>query len=289
MANKVERRPLDVVVLSDIHLGTRGCEAQALVNYLKSIKPRILVLNGDIVDIWQFRTGYFPKAHWAVLGEFMAMAAEGIPVYYLTGNHDDTLRKFAPYQMGNVYLDNKLVLELDGKRAWIFHGDVYDGSITRGRWLAKIGGRCYDMLIVFNRFVNRILKTFGLKPTHFSKRIKSSIKGAVAKVSNFEKKAIAKAIEEGYDYVICGHIHRPQIRKATADSGGGEVLYLNSGDWMENLTALEYNDEQWKLYHYDKNNFIDAPPVHDLKINLEALLKSTQDGTIQEIINKELH
>lgn len=276
------RRPLDVLILSDTHLGTRGCEATALYNYLKSVKPKILVLNGDIIDIWQFSTSYFPKAHWAVLGEIMAMAEAGVPVYYLTGNHDDTLRKFAPYQLGNVFLENKLLLELDGKLAWIFHGDVYDGSITHGRWMAKMGGRCYDMLIVFNRFVNRILKVFKCRPTHFSKKIKSGVKKAVQKVSNFEKKAAEVAIENGYDYVICGHIHRPQMREVSTEKGS--VLYLNSGDWLENLSALEYYDKAWHLYEYSEAAFKEAAPVSDLKISLEALLKSVQDKTVQEVL-----
>lgn len=276
------KRPLEVLVLSDTHLGTRGCEAVALYNYLKSVAPKILVLNGDIVDIWQFSTSYFPKAHWAVLGEIMAMAQQGIPIYYLTGNHDDTLRKFAPYQVGNVYLDNKLLLELDGKLAWIFHGDVYDGSITHGRWAAKMGGRCYDMLIVFNRFINRILRFFKCRPTHFSKRIKNGVKKAVQKVSNFEKAATEKAIENGYDYVICGHIHRPQMREVNTENGS--VLYLNSGDWLENLSSLEYYDQQWHLYHYCEESFAGAPPISDLNINLEALLQSVQDKTVQEIL-----
>jgi len=277
-----QRRPIDVLVLSDTHLGTRGCEAQALFNYLRSVEPKILVLNGDIIDIWQFKTGFFPKAHWAVLSEFMAMAERGIPVYYLTGNHDDSLRKFAPYQMGNIYLDNKLILELDGKRAWIFHGDVYDGSITHGRWLAKMGGRCYDLLIVFNRFVNKILRAVGARPTHFSKRIKNSVKKTVQRVSNFEKKGIELAIEQGYDYVICGHIHRPQMREVTTEKG--TVFYLNSGDWMENLTSLEYNNGTWEIYHYEESAFTEAPPVCDLKVNLDVLLRSVQDSTVQEIL-----
>jgi UDP-2,3-diacylglucosamine pyrophosphatase LpxH len=253
-----------------------------LYNYLKSVEPKILVLNGDIIDIWQFSTSYFPKAHWAVLCEIMAMAERGIPVYYLTGNHDDTLRKFAPYQLGNVFLDNKLLLEVDGKLAWIFHGDVYDGSITHGRWMAKMGGRCYDTLIVFNRFINRILKKMNCRPTHFSKKIKSGVKKAVQKVSNFEKTAAEVAIENGYDYVICGHIHRPQMREVSNEKGS--VLYLNSGDWLENLSALEYFDEQWHLYEYSEAEFTEAAPVRDFKISLELLLKSVQDKTVQEVL-----
>ncbi len=276
----MEKRKLDVLILSDIHLGTRGCEAAALVHYLQTVAPKILVLNGDVMDIWQFRTGYFPKSHWAVLRELLNIAAQGVPVYYLTGNHDDSLRKMAPFQMGNIHLDNKLILELDGKLAWIFHGDVYDGSITHGRWAAKMGGRCYDMMIVFNRFVNRIFKPLGLGPFNFSKRLKSAVKKTVAKVSNFEAKAIEVGLEKGYDYVICGHIHRPQIREITTETGS--LTYLNSGDWLENLSALEYVDGQWRIFEYQEIAIEETPPIGDLSVSLESLLESVQDDTIQE-------
>jgi UDP-2,3-diacylglucosamine pyrophosphatase LpxH len=276
----MEKRKLDVLILSDIHLGTRGCEAAALVNYLKTIEPKILVLNGDIMDIWQFRTGYFPKSHWAVIHELMNFAKKGIPVYYLTGNHDDALRKIAPFQMGNIYLENKLILELDGKLAWIFHGDVYDGSITHGRWAAKMGGKCYDAMIVLNRGVNRILQFFRLGKVNFSKRLKQAVKKTVSKVSNFETTAINIALEKGYDYVICGHIHRAQIREIKTDEAA--VTYLNSGDWLESLTALEYVDGKWTLFEYAEDAFDQAAPICDLNISLDALLESVQDSTVQE-------
>lgn len=278
----MQKRQIEVLILSDTHLGTRGCEAKPLLNYLRSVEPKILVLNGDIMDIWQFSSGYFPATHWAVLKEIMDIAEKGTPVYYLTGNHDDTLRKLVPFRTGNIYLENKLLLELDGKLAWIFHGDVYDGSITHGRWAAKIAGRCYDMIIVFNRFVNRMLRLINCKPTHFSKKLKSSVKRAVQKVSNFETKAAELAIEKGYDYVICGHIHRPQMREVQTEKG--KVLYLNSGDWLENLTALEYNNGNWEIYKYDEDDFLGATPVDNMKINLTNLIKSVEDGTVQEVL-----
>lgn len=276
----MEKRKLDVLVLSDIHLGTRGCEAAALVNYLKSIEPKIIVLNGDIMDIWQFRTGYFPKSHWAVIKEFMNFAEKGIPIYYLTGNHDDSLRKIVPFQIGNIYLENKLILELDGKLAWIFHGDVYDGSITHGRWAAKMGGKCYDAMIVFNRGINRLLAVFKLGKVNFSKRLKQAVKSTVSKVSNFETTAVNVAIEKGYDYVICGHVHRPQIREV--ESENGKVTYLNSGDWLESLSALEYVNGNWSLFEYHEQAFEQAEPIADLKVSLDSLLASVEDNKVQE-------
>ncbi len=277
----MNKRQIDVLILSDIHLGARGCEAVCLLKYLKSVDPKLLVLNGDIIDIWQFSTAYFPAAHWAVIREFIDIAAS-VPVYYLPGNHDDSLRRLLPFKFGNIKLENKLLLELDGKLVWIFHGDIYDGSITHGRWMAKIAGRCYDSIIVFNRFINRIRKKFGLKPTHFSKKLKSSVKSAVQKVSNFESKAIEVAIEKGYDYVACGHIHRPQIREAENDKG--KVTYLNSGDWMENMTALEYSEGNWNIYTYNEADFVGIEFEDTAKVSLSDLIKSTESGQIQEVL-----
>lgn len=279
----MNKRRIDVLILSDIHLGTRGCEAKCLLNYLRSVEPGLLVLNGDIIDIWQFRRTYFPAAHWAVVKELMDIAARGTTVYYLPGNHDDSLRKIVPFKFGNIQLENKLLLELDGKRVWIFHGDIYDGSITHGRWVAKIAGRCYDSLVVFNRFINRIRKKLGLKPTHFSKKIKSGVKSAVQKVSNFETKAIEVAIDKGYDFVACGHIHRPQIKEVETEKG--KVTYLNSGDWMENLTALEYSDGAWTIYSYEEEDYSGAEFDDNLDPSLSDLINSTELEEIQEQIN----
>jgi UDP-2,3-diacylglucosamine pyrophosphatase LpxH len=124
----MSKRPVEIVVLSDIHLGTYGCHSKELLRYLKSIDPKMIILNGDIIDIWQFNKSYFPESHTKVLRRFLKYVSADIPVYYLTGNHDEMLRKFADFEMGSLKLQNKLVLELDGKKAWFFHGDVFDVS-----------------------------------------------------------------------------------------------------------------------------------------------------------------
>jgi UDP-2,3-diacylglucosamine pyrophosphatase LpxH len=208
-------------------------------------------LNGDIIDIWQFRKSYFPKAHLKVIKKIIDMASKGTEVYYITGNHDEMLRKFSDTKIGNFSILDKLILELDDKKAWIFHGDVFDSSVQHSKWIAKLGGWGYDLLILVNRFVNRILEKMGKEPYSFSKKIKANVKKAVKHISDFELTASELAIENNYDYVICGHIHEPKmIRKATKK---GTTFYLNSGDWVENLTALEYNKKRWKLYRYDKD------------------------------------
>ena len=242
-----------MVVISDTHLGTYGSHAKELYKYLSSIKPETLVLNGDIIDIWQFRKSYFPKSHLKVLQKIMSFATKGTKVYYITGNHDEMLRKFSDFTMGNFSLVDKLVLELDDKKAWIFHGDVFDASVNHAKWIAKLGGLGYDYLILINRFVNWLLNKLGREPYSFSKKIKASVKKAVKHISDFEETAAELAIENNYDYVLCGHIHEPQIKKK--ENKNGSTLYLNSGDWVENLTALEYNKKKWRLRKYDESYY----------------------------------
>jgi UDP-2,3-diacylglucosamine pyrophosphatase LpxH len=245
----MKKRKLDLVVISDVHLGTYGSHAIELYYYLNSVKPKTLVLNGDIIDIWQFRKSYFPKSHLKVIKKIIDMAAKGTKIYYLTGNHDEMLRKFSPFTMGNITLADKVVLDLDFKKAWIFHGDVFDTSVQHSKWIAKLGGLGYDYLILLNRLVNWCLKKMGKEPYSFSKKIKASVKKAVKHISDFENTATELAIENNYDYVICGHIHEPKITRQVRKNGS--TMYLNSGDWVENLTALEYNKKRWKLYKYE--------------------------------------
>jgi UDP-2,3-diacylglucosamine pyrophosphatase LpxH len=259
----MKKRKVELVVLSDTHLGTFGCHAKELLNYLSSIKPKTLVLNGDFIDIWQFRKSYFPKAHLKVIQKIIAMAGKGTKVYYITGNHDEFLRKFSDTTMGNFCIADKIVLELDEKKAWIFHGDVFDVSVQHSKWIAKLGGLGYDYLILLNRFVNWFLVKMGREPYSFSKKIKASVKKAVKHISDFENTATELAIEKQYDYVVCGHIHEPKIVEKS--NKNGSTLYLNSGDWVENLTALEYNKKRWKLYRYKDINYTEEEDLFEME------------------------
>ncbi|MFV8365798.1 UDP-2,3-diacylglucosamine diphosphatase [Flavobacterium sp. XS1P27] len=259
----MKKRKVELVVISDVHLGTFGSHAKELYNYLSSIKPKTLVLNGDIIDVWQFRKSYFPKAHLKVIQKIISFASKGTKVYYITGNHDEMLRKFSDMNLGNFALVDKLVLDLDDKKAWIFHGDVFDASVQHSKWIAKLGGLGYDYLILSNRFVNWCLSKIGREPYSFSKKIKASVKKAVKHISDFEATATELAIEKKYDYVICGHIHEPKmIHKETKN---GTTLYLNSGDWVENLTALEYNKKRWKLYNYSEANYLEEENLFEME------------------------
>ncbi len=249
----MKKRVLDIAVISDVHLGTYGCHAKELLKYLKSIKPKILILNGDIVDIWQFSKRYWPETHMKVVRKLMKFVAEGTPVYYLTGNHDETLRKFADMHIGSFHLQNKLILELDGKKAWFFHGDIFDVTMQHSKWLAKLGAIGYDSLILINSFVNWGLTLLGREKMSFSKKIKAKFKDAVKFINSFENTAAELAVEKEYNYVICGHIHQPEMRKIITQNGA--VMYLNSGDWVENLTALEYKNKAWKIFKYNPKDF----------------------------------
>ena len=250
----MDKRTIDVVVISDVHLGTYGCHAKELLKYLKSIKPKTLILNGDIIDIWQFSKSYWPESHMKVIRKLMKFVSEGVQVYYLTGNHDEMLRKFDGMEMGSFHLQNKLILELDGKKAWFFHGDVFDVTMQHSKWLAKMGAVGYDTLILINSFVNWILTAFGREKMSFSKKIKAKFKDAVKFINGFEQTAAELAIEKGYNYVVCGHIHQAEKRNIVTEDGG--VTYLNSGDWVESLTALEYQDQNWSIFKYNHVDFI---------------------------------
>jgi len=267
----LRKRKVEVVVISDVHLGTFGCHAGELLSYLNSISPKKLILNGDIIDIWHFRKRYFPKTHLQVIKKIIDLSTKGTEVYYITGNHDEMLRKFTDLNMGNIHILNKLILNLDGKKAWIFHGDVFDVSIQHTKWIAKLGGWGYDFLILLNRVINWVLVKMGREKYSLSKQIKNGVKKAIKYIDDFESVAADLAIENGYKYVICGHIHQPQmLRKVNKN---GTCLYLNSGDWIENLTALEYQHKRWNLYHFNEDKLSSFYADEDLKsMNYKELL-----------------
>ncbi len=246
---KRSKRPVEMVVISDVHLGTYGCHAKELLAYLKSIDPKILVLNGDIVDIWQFSKWYWPKSHMKVVKQIIGMASKRTKTYYITGNHDEMLRKFSNLKMGQLKVVNSLKMEIDGKKMWFFHGDVFDVIIQHNKWLAKLGAIGYDSLILLNSLANNIAKIFGRNKVSLSKTIKDNVKGALKHINNFEQAAANMAMKKEFDYIVCGHIHKPVMRKVENEQGQS-VTYLNSGDWIENLTALEYNNGAWSIYKY---------------------------------------
>ena len=203
------------------------------------------------MDTWQFGKRYFPPVHLKVVKKIINMASAGTRVIYITGNHDEIIRKFNGTTIGDFRICNKLVLELDGKKAWFFHGDVFDLSIRHSRWLAKLGNYGYNALIGINRLVNWWLQKLGREKYSLSTRIKSSMHKGAKYRRNFERTASELAVDAGFDYVICGHVHEP--KKEFFENKTGSCTYLNSGDWLEHLTALEYSFKRWKVYHYSRD------------------------------------
>lgn len=278
--DQTTKRAIEVVVISDVHLGTYGCHAKELLVYLESIDPKKVILNGDIIDGWQFSKRYFPKWHMKVVQYIIQWITEGKEVVYITGNHDEMLRKFAGFKLNNFKIVNKTVLELkNNELAWIFHGDVFDVTMKHSKWLAKLGGTGYNILILLNRFVNWCSqKVLGRGRVSFSKKIKNSVKGAVKHINNFEGTAVGIAADNNYKYVVCGHIHQPVVKPF--DTKNGEVIYLNSGDWIENLTSLEYNDGKWEIFYFlesQLNEHVDEVE-NDLKeLNDDVIFKNLLD------------
>ncbi len=268
----MSKRIVDVAVISDVHLGTYGCHAEELNRYLKSIDPKILVLNGDIIDAWQFRKYYFPESHIKVVRRVLKMMMNGTQIYYLTGNHDEVLRQFSDSEFGSFHLRDKLLLQIDGKKIWFFHGDIFDVTMRYSKFIAKMGAFGYDLLILINRMANFISRGLGRGKLSLSKKIKDKVKSAVKFISDFESTATDLAIEYGYDYVVCGHIHRPNIHRYANEKGS--VMYMNSGDWIENLTSLEYHNAEWSIFQYREEDFFDydnryPDPPESVELNFE--------------------
>ena len=260
-------RSINLLVISDVHLGTYGCNAKELLFYLKSIDPKIVILNGDIIDIWQFKKRYWPKSHMKVIKYILKWITQGKEIYYVTGNHDEMLRRFKGFKIEKFVIVNKLILTIDGEKVWFFHGDVFDVTMQYSKWIVKLGGVGYDFLILTNSFINFILEKTGRNKMSFSKRIKNSVKSAIKYINRFEKIAVEIASSNNFKYVVCGHIHQPKIE--SFKTGKNTVTYLNSGDWVENLTALEYNNSKWSIYNHEPSHIEKNVINEDEKSNKE--------------------
>ncbi len=244
------KRNLDILVISDLHLGTYGSEADEVLAYLDSINADKIVINGDFVDIMLFNKRFWPSSHMRVIKYFLDLISKGKEIYYVTGNHDELMRKFLNFKIQNFKIVNQIVLDTDEGKVWIFHGDVFDFSIQT-QWLTKLAGFLYDYMIIFNSWINKkIMRPLGQKRLNFSKTIKSNVKTAVQYFANFEMKAAEVAQKNGYKYVVCGHIHTPKIESFNIN--GEQVIYMNSGDWLESLSSLEYVDNKWSIYMHKR-------------------------------------
>lgn len=243
-------RELEVAVISDLHLATHACKPKKILKYLKSIQPGILVLNGDIMDSWRFTVNYFPKSHLRVVRQIIKMMEKGVRVFYITGNHDEFLRKFAPTEIGNLKIVNQLILDLDGHKTWIFHGDVFDNVIHRIKWLAKFASASYGLLTMVNNLINRILIFFGIQEITIYTSIKRRLVKEKIDLTKFEKLIIRAAESQGFQHIICGHSHIPRHKEIRTN--GNFINYLNCGDWVAHFTAAEYYQKKWHLHQHNE-------------------------------------
>jgi UDP-2,3-diacylglucosamine pyrophosphatase LpxH len=220
--------------LSDIHLGSSGSQAPYLLDFLRHNESEYLYLVGDIIDGWQLKKGwYWPQAHNDVVQKILRKARKGTQVVYIPGNHDEGARQFCGLAFGDIHVRGEAFhTTLSGKRLWVVHGDLFDGVIQHAKWLAYLGDTLYTMILILNRWFNRIRSRFGFQYWSLSQYLKHQVKNAVNFISSFERVMTDEARRRGCDGVVCGHIHKAEIR----DIDG--MLYCNDGDWVESLSAL---------------------------------------------------
>lgn len=222
------------VWISDLHLGTPGCQAQALLDFLRDVECDTLYLVGDIIDGWQLRRQwYWPQTHNDVVQKLLRKARKGTRVVFVPGNHDEFARKYLGHNFGGIDVVEECVHELaDGRRLWVTHGDLFDGVIQHAKWLAYLGDHAYEFTLKLNRYLNSCRARLGLPYWSLSRYLKLKVKRAVSYVGDFEAAVAREARARGLQGVVCGHIHHAEMR--TIDG----VLYCNDGDWVESLTAL---------------------------------------------------
>lgn len=259
----MKKRRLEIVVISDIHLGTYACHAEELLTYLSSIDPKKLILNGDILDTQKMKNNYFPPSHLKIIKKIVSLATKGTEVYFITGNHDDSLRKFDPIRMGAIKLSNRLTLRLNGKNTLFFHGDIFDVSLRYSHWLLHLGRTGFEVLLLFSKMRSKLLAKFGKSSTPFIPSEQESNQRDPQQISRFEQNVVKMAIDQQYDHVVCGHSHAP--KKELFETTKGSCLYLNSGDWVEHMTALEYSFKRWKLYRYENDKLASFYMDEELK------------------------
>lgn len=242
----MEKKRYRTIVLSDIHLGTSSSKAKEAVHFLKHNLSDTLILNGDIIDGWQLRkSGSWKKKHTKFFKLILKRAAKGTNIVYIRGNHDDFLDEVLPFTLGNFSIRRDMMLESGGKRYYVVHGDIFDTVTTKLKWIAKLGDVSYTFLLWLNKHYNHWREKRGLPYYSLSQVIKSKVKGAVSFISDFETQLAAVAKTRHCHGVICGHIHTP------ADKMIGSIHYLNSGDWVESLTALvETHEGEWSIVYY---------------------------------------
>ncbi len=232
------------IFISDVHLGFKGCQAQMLLDFLRSTRCEHLFLVGDIIDVWNMRHGlYWPQAHNDVIRTVLGKAKHGTRVVYVPGNHDEVFREYAGTVFGNLSIELQHVhTTADGRRLLILHGDEFDSVVQCSPWLAHLGARAYAALLRLNRYVNAVRRRMGKKYWSLAAVLKHKVKNAVSYIASFEHAVAAAARRRKVDGLVCGHIHRAEMRMIDG------VLYCNDGDWVESCTALvEHPDGRLEL------------------------------------------
>ena len=250
------------VWISDVHLGTPGCRATDLLDFLRHLDCRTLFLVGDIVDGWQLRRSWhWPQAHNDVVQKILRKARKGTRVIYVPGNHDEFARRYAGHEFGGIeVVDDWIHVTADGRRLWVTHGDLYDGVIQCARWLAYVGDQAYELTLKLNRHLNSLRARLGLPYWSLSRYLKHKVKRAVSYVGDFEAALAREARRRHAHGVVCGHIHHAELR----DIGG--IVYANDGDWVESLTALvEHHDGRLEIIDWsDRARAPAAAPSREL-------------------------
>lgn len=235
------------IFISDLHLGTPGCQAQELLAFLKAHPSDYLYLVGDIVDGWQLRRRwYWPQAHNDVVQKLLRRARKGCRIVYVPGNHDEFARGFIGHQFGGIEVVEEAVhVTVDGRRLWVMHGDYFDGVIQCAKWLAYVGDSLYEFTLKLNRYLNHLRARLGLPYWSLSAYLKLKVKKAVNFISDFEVAVANEARRRGHQGVVCGHIHHAEMREIDG------ILYCNDGDWVESRTALvEHHDGRLEVLHW---------------------------------------
>jgi len=233
--------------ISDIHLGTRGCKAEHLLDFLRCNESQYLYLVGDIVDGWRLRRRWFwLQTHNDVVQKLLRKARKGTVVTYIPGNHDEAARQYCGLHLGGIAVEREAVhLTADGRRLLVIHGDEFDTVVRYARWLAILGDHAYTLALMANHWFNEARRRLGLGYWSLSAYLKDRVKNAVAFIASFERALAAEARRRGVDGVVCGHIHHAQIREIDG------ILYCNDGDWVESCTALvEHGDGRLEVVHW---------------------------------------
>ena len=237
------------VWISDLHLGTPGCQAKALLDFLRDVECETLYLVGDIIDGWQLRRSwYWPQAHNDVVQKLLRKARKGTRVIFVPGNHDEFARKYVAHNFGGVdVMEEAVHITADGRRLWVTHGDLFDGVIQCAKWLAYAGDMAYEFTLKVNRHFNSLRARLGLPYWSLSRYLKQKVERAVSYVGDFEVAVAREARKRGADGVVCGHIHHAEMREIDG------ILYCNDGDWVESLTALvEHADGRLEILDYSE-------------------------------------